>query len=574
MPGNLLNNGNAENGLAPWVARGAAQVQLNTAIKRSGNSSIYVNNRTSAWHGAAYPLPQLTPGNTYEFHAWVRLPAGGTATNAKLTIQYTDATGAKYPNVASASLTSNGWTQLRGSYVHSPSGAVSDLLVYVESDSTTADFYVDDLAMTGTIDLPPTPPVGADITVNTSVTYQVIDGFGGAMPMWGQSSWTAAETRTLVGMGDNELGMSIVRTIIDPESSQWGVYADALALAQSYGDKVQILGSPWTPPAAWKTNNSRVNGGKLKPEFYDDYAYHLNDYVQYMRGRGVTIDVTSIQNEPDWHPDYDSCDWSGDEFRVFLRDHGDKIQNTSIMIGEGLGFARNLTDPSLNDSVAVTKFDHIGGHIYGQENGPNLSPYPLATQKGKKVWMTEWNFHQADGTDGGTNGSTIWRDPQNKAVWDETLDTILRTVHRSMEANWGAYIWWWARRYYSFIGDETNGRWPTPKGEVLKRGWAFSHYSKYIRPGYVRVGVSKTTKTNGLEVTAYQGDNKIVLVILNRQTGSVNGTVVGIPHAIDLAEFYYTSQYSARESRAITIDGQKATFDVGPRSVSTVVLSY
>jgi O-glycosyl hydrolase len=570
----LLNNGDVENGLSPWVARGAAQVQLNSTTKRSGNNSIYVSNRTSAWHGAAYPLPLLTPGNTYEFYAWVRLPAGDAATNAKLTIQYTDAAGAKYPNVASANVNSNGWTLLSGSYLHSPSGSVSDLLVYIEADSTTANFYVDDLAMTGRIDPPPIPPTGADITVNTGTTYQVIDGFGGAMPMWGQSSWTAAETRTLVGMGDEELGMSIVRTIIDPERDQWGVYADALALAQSYGDKVQILGSPWTPPAAWKTNNSRVNGGKLKPEFYDDYALHLNDYVQYMRGRGVTIDVTSIQNEPDWHPEYDSCDWSGDEFRIFLRDHGDKIQNTSVMIGEGLGFARNLTDPSLNDSVAVTKFGHIGGHIYGQENGPNLSAYPLATQKGKKVWMTEWNFHQADGTDGGTNGSTIWRDPQNKAVWDETLDTILRTVHRSMEANWGAYIWWWARRYYSFIGDETNGRWPTPKGEVLKRGWAFSHYSKYIRPGYVRVGVSKTTKTNGLEVTAYQGDNKIVLVILNRQTGSVNGTVVGIPHAIDLAEFYYTSQYSARESRAITIDGQKATFDVGPRSVSTVVLSY
>lgn len=562
-----------ESGLNPWVVRGSAQIQLNTSIKRSGNNSIYVSNRTSAWHGAAFPLPQLTPGNSYEFYAWVRLAAGEAATNAKLTIQYTDATGAKYPNVVSTAVNNSGWTQLRGTYLHSPSGSVSDLLVYIEADSTSASYYVDDLAMTGTI-VPTTPPTGADITVNTSTTYQIIDGFGGALPMWGQSTWTAAETRTLVGLGDDELGMSIVRTIIDPERNQWGVYADALALAQSYGDKVQILGSPWTPPAAWKTNNSRVNGGKLKTEFYDDYAYHLNDYVQYMRGRGVSINVTSLQNEPDWHPDYDSCDWSGDEFRVFLRDHGDKIQNTSIMIGEGLGFARRLTDPSLNDAVAVTKFGHIGGHLYGQENGPNLSAYPLAVQKGKKVWMTEWNFHEADGADGGTNGSTIWRDPQNKAVWDETLDTILRTVHRSMEANWNAYIWWWARRYYSFIGDETNGKWPTPKGQVLKRGWAFSHYSKFVRPGYIRVGTTKNNKTNGLEITAYQGDNKIVLVILNRQTSAVNGTVIGIPQKISSAEFYYTSQYSARESRAITVDGQKATLDIGPRSVATVVLAY
>ena len=52
----------------------------------------------------------------------------------------------------------------------------------------------------------------------------------------------------------------------------------------------------------------------------DYYANHLNSYVQYMRNRGVTIDVTSVQNEPDWHPAYDSMDWSGTELANFVRD--------------------------------------------------------------------------------------------------------------------------------------------------------------------------------------------------------------------------------------------------------------
>ena len=28
-----------------------------------------------------------------------------------------------------------------------------------------------------------------------------------------------------------------------------------------------------------------------------------------------------------------------------------------------------------------------------------------------------------------------------------------RTGNESMEANWTAYIWWYGKRYYSFIGD-------------------------------------------------------------------------------------------------------------------------
>ncbi len=89
--------------------------------------------------------------------------------------------------------------------------------------------------------------------------------------------------------------------------------------AKSYGDAVQILASPWSPPASMKTNGSTIDGGKLKTDSYGAYASYLNDYVKYMAGQGITIDVVSIQNEPDWHPSYDSCDWSGDEFKTFLK---------------------------------------------------------------------------------------------------------------------------------------------------------------------------------------------------------------------------------------------------------------
>lgn len=417
---------------------------------------------------------------------------------------------------------------------------------------------------------PPTtpPPTGpADITVNAATRYQTVDGFGAATWIWGNSTWSTAETQTLVGLGNNQLGLSIIRTGISPESGEWPIQVNALRTAKSYGSDVKILASPWTAPAAWKTNNSRINGGKLRTDRYADYANHLNSYVQYMRNQGVPIDVTSVQNEPDWHPDYDSMDWNGTELRNFVRDHGARVQNTRLMVAEAVNMNYSYTDPTLNDAAARNNIGYIGGHLYGLEASGRLGPYNLANQHGKPVWMTEWNLHAADG-----NGSNIWGNPSNLAVWNETLDDIMRTVHRSMEANWTAYIWWYGKRYYSFIGDG-EAAYGTTAGAPLKRGYAFSQYSKYVRPGYQRVALTKSSKASPLEVTAYTGGGKTTLVILNRSNSAVNNAVIQVPQNVTRAEHYLTSQNANAASQPVSVNRNQVTVNVGARSISTVVLT-
>jgi O-glycosyl hydrolase len=368
-------------------------------------------------------------------------------------------------------------------------------------------------------------------------------------------------------MGPNQFGLSIVRTGISPVSGEWPTQVSALKTAKSYGSNVKILATPWTAPAAWKTNNSRTNGGKLKTDYYDDYANHLNSYVQYMRGQGVPIDVTSVQNEPDWHPDYDSMDWTGTELRDFVRDQGAKVQNTKLMVAEAVNLNYSYTDPTLNDAGARNNIGYIGGHLYGTESAGRLAPYPLAAQYNKPVWMTEWNLHAADGS-----GSNIWGDPSNKAAWDETLDDIIRTVHRSMEANWSAYVWWYGKRYYSFIGDG-EAAYGTTAGAPLKRGYAFSQYSKYVRPGYQRIGLTKSAKASPLEVTAYQGGGKVTLVILNRSTSAVSNAVVQAPQNVAKAEDYLTSQTVSAASQPASVNGAQVTVNVPARSISTLVFT-
>ncbi|MFV2123968.1 hypothetical protein ACFHWS_05390 [Micromonospora sp. LOL_013] len=58
-----------------------------------------------------------------------------------------------------------------------------------------------------------------DITVNTGSSHQTIDGFGAATPIFssGGDQWTTSDTQTLVGMGQGQLGLSIVRTVVSPD---------------------------------------------------------------------------------------------------------------------------------------------------------------------------------------------------------------------------------------------------------------------------------------------------------------------------------------------------------------------
>jgi glucuronoarabinoxylan endo-1,4-beta-xylanase len=442
---------------------------------------------------------------------------------------------------------------------------------WIGSNPAPTSFAVNGVTCTGstaptTAPTTAPPAVAADITVDTATKYQTIDGFGAAVSIWG-NAWSTTETQTLVGLGANQLGLSIVRTGISPVSSEWPTQVSALKTAKSSGSGVKILATPWTAPAAWKDNNSRINGGKLLTDYYDDYANHLNSYVQYMRNQGVTIDVTSVQNEPDWHPAYDSMDWNGTELATFVRDQGAKVQNTKLMVAEAVNLNYSYTDPTLNDATARNNIGYLGGHLYGTEGAGRLKVYPLAAQYSKPVWMTEWNLHAADGS-----GSNIWGDPGNQAVWDETLDDIMRTVHKSMESDWSAYIWWYGKRYYSFIGDG-EAAYGTTAGAPLKRGYAFSQYSKYVRPGYQRVALTKSSKASSLEVTAYQGGGKVTLVILNRSASAVNNAVIQAPQNVTKAEHYVTSRTANAASQPTTVSAGQVTVSVPARSISTLVFT-
>lgn len=346
-----------------------------------------------------------------------------------------------------------------------------------------------------------------DTTINFSVTYiplatfdfdslhQVISGYGAASP-WYLPVATNSEIESAFGTDDSQIGFTIYRITVEADSNRWGKWVPSTRRAQDMGAK--IIASPWYAPGdLTEIRNGEV---RIKLDKYDEYATHLNSFIKFMEKNGVTIYGLSVQNEPEMG---DWTNWSPNEMFTFMRDYAGTIQGTFVMAPEVSNFGRSYSDPILNDSTACANTDIICGHIYCG----GLSAYALAMEKGKEVWMTEYLM--------GENNSG------NNMSWAIKL---AQNINDIMEADMNAYVWWTMIRYYGPIGDGSSAANPADpneyypaKGEVTKKGYVMSQFSKFIRPGYYRVASDIDPFLASLRVTAYKdpSSSKIVIVAIN-----------------------------------------------------------
>ncbi len=335
-------------------------------------------------------------------------------------------------------------------------------------------------------------------TIDLMNVYQSIRGFGGMnMPDW-IDDLNDDQVDKAFGNGPGQIGLNILRTKVPNSESLFNMQLPAAKRAISHG--AIIMASPWSPPASMKSNNS-TTGGYLKPESYGAFADYMLGFIDFMETNGAPLYAISVQNEPDISVSYESCDYSPTQMLNFIKEQGSKFSGINVIVSESFHFDKALTDPILNDPEAVQLVDIIGGHIYGG----GLSDYPLARNKGKEVWMTE---HYTESN----HSANDW--PLALGVGTE--------IHNCMVANYNAYVWWYVRRSYGLITDD---------GNITKRGYVMSQFSKFVRPGYQRVGVS-TSSVSNVSISAYKTDSTMVIVAVNRNTSPTsvdfaiqNGTV-------------------------------------------------
>jgi glucuronoarabinoxylan endo-1,4-beta-xylanase len=98
-----------------------------------------------------------------------------------------------------------------------------------------------------------------------------------------------------------------------------------------------------------------------------------------------------------------------------------------------------------------------------------------------------------------------------------------------------------------------------------------SQFSKFVRPGYVRVNI-QSDPAIGYKITAYTGDNQIIAVIINPLNNPVQTINLSIPQTISSVDSYTTSLSANRQKVTLTPQGNKVTFALQPKSVTTIVM--
>ena len=125
---------------------GSESVTSSSSAAFAGSKSLYVSDRSEAYHGASMPLSSATfkAGESYSFSGNVMYDSGSSSEIIHFTMQYNDGTEAKYVKIASAEVSKGEWVQLANTSFEIPSDA-SDVSIYFECDGATTSFYVDEV---------------------------------------------------------------------------------------------------------------------------------------------------------------------------------------------------------------------------------------------------------------------------------------------------------------------------------------------------------------------------------------------------------------------------------------------
>lgn len=87
------------------------------------------------------------------------------------------------------------------------------------------------------------------------------------------------------------------------------------------GNDYVFYASPWSPPAFMKTNNNMLQGGKLLPEYRQTWADYYVRFIDAYEAEGVHVWGMTVQNEPMAVQRWESCIYTAEEERDFVRDY-------------------------------------------------------------------------------------------------------------------------------------------------------------------------------------------------------------------------------------------------------------
>jgi glucosylceramidase len=400
---------------------------------------------------------------------------------------------------------------------------------------------------------PPLEPAGANdaglprVWVDESRRFQEIEGFGGAFTEAAALSWfklgPAQRDELLRAYFDPEQGHGYTLCRVHMGSCDFalGNYAHAeapgdLALEgfdisrdrqallpfiraamRVAGGPIKLLVSPWSPPAWMKTNGQMNGGGRLRPECREAWACCFVRFIKAYEAEGVPVWGVSVQNEPMATQRWDSCIYSAEEERDFVRDHlGPELERA------GLGH------------VKIVVWDHNRDLMVERASVMYADP-----EAARFVWGTGFHWYGEDHFDHPRLVHDAW--PDKKLLFTEGCQeggphlgswALGERYARSMVSDLNAWTVGWID--WNLLLDEQGG--PNHVGNFCsapmladtaadrllpQSSYAYiGHFARFVRPGAVRVLCAATAAT--VECAAFANpDGTLATVAINRSENAV-----------------------------------------------------
>jgi glucuronoarabinoxylan endo-1,4-beta-xylanase len=350
-----------------------------------------------------------------------------------------------------------------------------------------------------------------------------------------------------------------------------------------------FLASVWSPPAWMKQNNSVISSGpdgppnKIRPDMYQAFADYLAEYVLgYEREFGIRITHISPTNEPEVSTGYSSSQWTPEELRTLVRDHlGPTFQRrgvpAKIVLGEGVTFDERFALPAITDPAANRHVDVVAAHGYAGlvDGATRAAPEAFATSRalGKTIWQTEYMNQGA---------------PRDRLFVNNTISDGLRyaTLIGNLfdETRLNAYFWWWPVANNGADGSDLirlvntgtpqSGN-PTENGQyrIFKRYYTIGQYSRFIDPGDVLIGATKTPAP-GVTLTAYKGRRGFTIVVVNNNAADTTVDVRlagGFPRVGEVVPYRTSASENMRKLPDIRTRDRSFTATLRGQSVTTFV---
>jgi glucosylceramidase len=310
---------------------------------------------------------------------------------------------------------------------------------------------------------------------------------------------------------------SLLKTFSVQHDQQYRIPFIKAAIAAA-GGKLTLFVSPWSPPSWMKDNNNVLQGGKLLPKYYQAWANFFVKFIRTYEALGIPVWGLSVQNEPMAKQKWESCIYTAEEERDFIKWYlGPTLQKQGMSSKKLIAWDHNRdlvyqrASTILEDPAAAKYIWGIGYHWYETWTGSDMQfdnvqkvkeSFPginLLFTEGciesfKRERINEWFIGERYGysmVNDFNSGTVAWTD------WNILLDETGGPNHVGN---------------FCFAPVHAD----TKTGELIYTNayYYLGHFSKFIRPGAKRV-ISSSNRTQ-LQTTAFLNkDGKLAVVVLN-----------------------------------------------------------